>query len=653
MMHPKSTSEPSGNYQRINGNRRLGWNLLAAICALLAASCCCSCNQGQDDTLPPQQDTPTMAAHEHAGYNFTPEQTSNIIDNLMHEAHVDDAAIECKSCHQDREQFLSHASALALCLDCHDGQIVALEVWENHCLSCHQFTKFKEQYAESTHALRELCQDCHGEGSVFFRAFDPESPHDITCDNCHQPHRSALVIAVGICDECHEEITDKISADNNVHGSCIVCHTPHSELPDADELCGRCHVATSNILVHNVPEHPSSCLACHSAHFTETEITSGSCLVCHDDTYYGGRSNLPYAHRNCQNCHYAKSFAYMGDDQCAKCHEPEGEVIARAVLPVEHRECATCHKPHSWHAEFEHSCDGCHDVEAVIEHRLSFHQATCAACHDPHHTELMAKSGHCDGCHGEGTFPNFRADLIDAHLQCTNCHSQVAVDSRDFKFVGHEESCLICHSQASVTDQLGWEDVPNGHQLCEACHEAHTFDTVPTGMHCDMCHRAVYEEFPSQAHSECFNCHQAGHAAEYSGQEASCDICHADVLAKATVKTKADCILCHAQHDFEADAEACAVCHTDIMEQAMVEEHANCVLCHGDHNWRPDAATCSICHPEPPGLHQVDMSVGCLDCHVSHSMTAGLSTCVICHTELSEHCTSSGCTDCHAFRAAD
>lgn len=587
------------------------------------------------------------------GYNFTPQQASSIIDNAMHVAHHDKAGIECKTCHQDPDEFLTHKQALALCFKCHSTQIVALEVWENHCLSCHQFVKYKEHYADSTHILRELCQGCHGEGSsMFWTAFDPSSPHDVTCDNCHHPHETALVVAGDLCNKCHEDITSKVSDKNKVHGSCIVCHTPHSELPKSEELCVKCHTPPSDVLVHNVPEHPKDCLACHSAHFTEAEITSDACLKCHDDTYYQGRSGLPYAHRDCESCHYVGNFQFKGVAECAKCHDKEGKVVARESLPDQHRTCLSCHKPHTWYTTFETICKNCHDVDKVIEHRLTFHQADCQVCHDPHHTELMAKSGHCSGCHGEGKFPDFRPDLNDKHLQCANCHSQVAIDSRDFSFKGVEASCLKCHTKSDPKANRGWDDVPSGHKVCQACHAAHTFESDASTMRCDLCHRDIFTKFPSQEHGECFNCHQVGHDPEFLGQDASCDVCHADIVALATNPVKKDCLVCHSPHEFTADPDVCAACHSDIVDQIPTgAQHADCQTCHGGHIWKPDDTVCQTCHAEPPELHASHADAGCANCHQLHSMAVDLSTCKLCHSDLPDSCTSDTCTQCHSFRA--
>ena len=581
-----------------------------------------------------------------SGYNFTPQQASNIIGNSMHEAHSTREGIECKDCHRDETVFITHEQALALCKGCHGEQTVALDVWNHHCLSCHQFTKFKERYAESTHVLRELCQDCHGEGSVIYRAFEPDTPHDVTCDNCHHPHKSALAIAGDLCETCHSEIADMITHENRVHGSCLVCHTPHSELPDTETLCGNCHVATSDILMHSVPEHPTDCLACHSPHFETAEIIDEACQVCHSDEYYGGRTGLPDPHRHCESCHHERDFSYMGDQQCAACHPDISELQQLKSLPDEHRDCATCHQAHTWSTEFNTSCVRCHDEEKVIEHSLSFHQAACDDCHDPHHIELMGKSGDCEACHGEDSFPGFRAGLPDAHVQCENCHSKVAVDSRDFGFDGPEKTCMVCHDMPVGEDGPGWSEVPSGHRNCQSCHEAHVFDTEPEEMRCDSCHRSVFEKFPAPEHEDCANCHELGHNAHFLSQEESCGVCHAEILDKTELELKKDCMLCHSQHEFTADREACAACHDD-QAKALDTPHGSCDTCHEDHVWTADAEACATCHDGLEGLHESHSFAGCADCHDAHSTIYEPARCMSCHEELPEGHETSGCSMCH------
>jgi hypothetical protein len=624
------------------------WLMYLLILPLLLALGSLSCTtEGGDEAA--GSGTGDIAGDDMSGFNFTPRQTSNIIGNVMHEVHTDTAQIACRECHRDPDEFLTHQLALELCLKCHTQQIVAVDVWNNHCLSCHQFVKYKENYADSTHILRELCQDCHGEGSVYYRAFAPGSPHDITCTNCHAPHKTALVIAEGICEGCHQDIASLITPDNKIHGSCIVCHTPHSAVPDSETLCGKCHIATDNILVHAVPEHPKDCLACHQAHFTEAEILNDSCLICHEEPYYGGREDLPYAHQDCHSCHFTGSFKYMGDRQCATCHEQEGEALTNDALPREHKVCTTCHLPHSWYINFENNCDRCHDVENVIEHRLAFHKDDCGACHDPHHIDLMARSGDCDGCHGAGSYPAFDTGLSDPHLQCDNCHSEVAIASRKFQPSAPEDTCMVCHQNAGNGEAAGWNQAPSGHKLCHACHTAHVFKTTYDTTQCGDCHVGLYSQFPSAEHSDCFNCHETGHINAFVGQDNSCFFCHGELLEGHVPSSKRDCMACHQEHDFHVEDNACASCHPGESAAAAGTAHPGCTTCHQHNVWTADSAICSTCHANPPGLHEVGMHQKCVDCHDSHTSAVDLGLCRLCHAELPDSCTSPQCTDCHGF----
>ncbi len=522
------------------------------------------------------------------GYDFTPRQMSNILGNVMHEAHTGAAQLECQACHSTQE-WLTPKAAVAKCQECHESQVLALSVWGNHCICCHQFTKFTENYAGSTTALRKLCQDCHGEGSVVYTHFDPDSPHDITCDNCHTPHESALIHAEGICVQCHAEVVDKTSTESKVHGSCIACHTPHSPLPDSNTLCEQCHYVDSTILVHNVPEHPTDCLACHRAHFTSAEVTGLSCVACHEElNFEKAPEDLPGPHADCKSCHVTSNFAFTGDEACAACHEHEGRVVSDARLPEQHQDCRTCHEPHTWIARFEHNCETCHDVGQVIEHNLSFHQHDCGACHDPHQTSTMAPTGQCHGCHA-GRFPDFAADLPEPHYQCRNCHSQVEIDSRRFKFAGPEASCLTCHKQSNAATGRDWQDIPRGHMQCNACHSAHTFRNEPDIRQCDCCHRGLYSAAPRKEHGECFNCHAQDHDAHFLGPDASCDKCHpAQAQAGAAANyVKQDCVICHGAHGFTSEAGKCQQCHQAEQANLGAKDSSACGECHGGHTWKP------------------------------------------------------------------
>jgi hypothetical protein len=531
---------------------------------------------------------PVKASAPGPGYDFTPQQVSNIIGNKLHDAHTVGAKLECQACHSSAE-WLTPQAAVVKCKECHAAQVIATGVWNNHCICCHQFTKFTESYAESNTALNKLCEECHGPGKVVYASFDAASPHDITCTNCHSPHQSALIHAQETCAECHADVVDKTSPDNKVHGSCIVCHSPHTPLPDSTKLCGECHYADSTILVHNVPEHPTDCLACHSPHFTSAEVTGLSCVACHAELNFDkAPADMPGPHADCHTCHLTSSFEFIGDSACAKCHAHEGEVVSNPKLPPPHQDCRTCHQPHTWIARFEGNCTQCHDISKVIEHNLSFHQHDCRACHDPHQTSTMAPSGQCHGCH-VGRFPDFAADLPEPHYQCRNCHSQVEIDSRRFKFAGPAASCLNCHTQSNPATGRDWQDIPKGHLQCNACHSAHMFKIAPDIRQCDRCHRGLFESAPRQEHGECFNCHAQGHAAYFLGPEASCDTCHPAQAATGAAANyvKQDCVICHPAHNFTSEAGKCQDCHAKELANLGAQDSSACAECHAGHTWKP------------------------------------------------------------------
>jgi hypothetical protein len=550
------------------------------------------------------------------GYDFSPLETSAMIGNRMHQVHNEAGGIECSKCHA-KEEWITHEEALALCDECHPDQVVAIQVWGNHCISCHQFTSFTETYADSDQALEELCIDCHGVDSVVHQAFAPGSSHDISCDNCHHPHETALVMAKDTCETCHPDVVEQTSEENRVHGSCTVCHTPHSELVRDETLCEECHFATSDILVHNVPEHPKNCLVCHDAHFTAVEVTNESCETCHEEMEFGeSQETLPAEHRDCKSCHFVGNFEYLGDEQCTTCHADTRHVVESADMPEPHASCLTCHPPHSWYAEIEQNCVSCHELDSVIEHNLTFHQHDCMACHDPHSVDTMARSGDCEGCHGEDSFPGFTAGLADEHLQCANCHSRVAIDARTFKFAG-PESCKQCHTVSNAETGRAWADVPPSHQLCTQCHAAHEFTIHPKAEDCMKCHQGLFTDIPAPEHEQCFNCHAPGHDAHFTGPRNSCDNCHPEPAAAAANDFKRDCIMCHVEHNFELPAVDCGTCHHG-MADTLSAGHGDCADCHDDHNWQPDAATCKTCHTSLPQSHSGEGYTGCSECHPPH-----------------------------------
>jgi len=582
---------------------------------------------------------------------FTRAELTTVLGNKMHDLHREEGA-DCDDCHTGNEP-LSPAKAQMKCNECHAAEVVTAEVWLYHCLACHSFTKAAERAQGSIRIAQELCRNCHeGEeaGERIIAFCEKGESHNITCERCHEPHRSAEVAGEDVCAECHADIVGKMHPSKGAHGSCLMCHVPHRRRESGEQLCSRCHFPSETVLVHHIPGHPSDCTECHSPHFTETEIIGEACLNCHQGMFYAGGRNLPKEHRDCESCHFISSFRYKGDRACAGCHPEEGKVLDDESLHSQHRHCTTCHHPHIWRAPFEENCTICHDVEKVVEHNMPFHQKDCRACHEPHSTSTMARTGDCNGCHQERfTTPAFSPNAPQPHVTCENCHSEAAISSRKFFFAGPEGTCMGCHPDARAEPKLAWDEVPGGHRKCSICHHPHVFAVHPDARNCGTCHRDLYASPPTQAHAECYNCHEASHAAEFIGQEASCAVCHSLAWRRSRGLVKEDCLSCHQPHEMKADFSGCGECHADVLSQLENTMHSDCGTCHDTHRWRPDAKSCAECHSELPGLHGNRGHGDCKSCHPLHSLKAGADRCSECHAEPPATCTSQDCLSCHRF----
>jgi hypothetical protein len=601
---------------------------------------CHNIHSGTITTGPPQ------------AYRFTTAEEKQVVGNAMHEKHLSQK-LDCTACHE-KGAAIDAKEATAQCSDCHLRSSVAKDVWNEHCLACHAFTKADENAMGSPRVAQRLCEDCHtksGDAETIYGFCQPGATHNITCQRCHQPHKSAVIAGENVCASCHEDIVGKTHPSKKVHGACIMCHSPHKARKLPGEMCSKCHLANQTVLVHRIPGHPEDCLACHSPHFTEVDIVGDACLKCHQGMFYSGGRRQPKEHRNCENCHDVASFKYVGDGACAKCHPKQAPVLSDKRLNAQHRYCITCHKPHTWRATFASSCEACHETELVIEHQMPFHKLDCDKCHDAHGTATLARSGNCQGCHSELKIPNFKANSPDEHNTCDNCHPPGAAQSKQFSFVGAQSSCLVCHPQAGVDPALEWADVPSGHQQCLGCHAPHAFKAKPAVDSCGVCHPAVFAQPPAEQHADCYNCHQVGHKSLFVGEDVSCAFCHPQAAQPHGSGDQVTCITCHTPHEFKADPQSCTVCHGDVQAEAAASKHSDCNTCHGGHTWQAGSESCGICHPQLEGEHKSLTHAPCLNCHSMHSMRVDTASCLICHTARPPQCTSDNCIQCHTFRA--
>ncbi|MEN8154046.1 MAG: cytochrome b/b6 domain-containing protein [Acidobacteriota bacterium] len=337
---------------------------------------------------------------------------------------------------------------------------VSAEVSDEDCLGCHS-DKDIEAETERGKKLKLFVPENAMIGSVH---------EDLSCTDCHIgadsfediPHsKKPMKMA---CPDCHEDEAKETAKD--VHGkgcaagdtmspSCCTCHgghdikplnSPESRFSDQNQpdTCGKCHggdkLATKehSIYKRNIitrykssvhwqglkeGKRAASCTDCHGSHnilqsgFQDSGVSraneANSCLKCHrlegiafwdgphGDALKHGNNDVP----TCTTCH--------GDHDMASLKVRGGDAKQWAATQV----CIWCHGNSRMMARYGL------DTTPVDSYMLDFHgltqrgtlgaSATCADCHDPHHSL-------------PSTHPNSRMHISNRGPTCGKCHGKVS-----------------------------------------------------------------------------------------------------------------------------------------------------------------------------------------------------------------------------------
>jgi hypothetical protein len=387
---------------------------------------------------------------------------------------------------------------------------------ELYCNSCHQFTA-EAQFVtldSASNALRPgegQCFGCH-EMRTLLASFDPaKDPHGGSCGMCHNPHVDVKPAdARKSCSdgECHADWRGVVfhvgKAHRKVAERCGTCHESHAARVDASDCTG-CHESVRQEggqgtpplpfdtlkalrqsrrstepkrvgILGEVQGHglvdpgrsrgrgdapspddppgeritPTASLADTFSHKTHRRL---ACITCHSTT--SRTSDLTFQPpRGCQICHHQRP----SKADCSQCHQ--SEEIAPAVpvavtvqvpqQPARDRSVGFAHDEHA-----EVSCIRCHVAPVTLEPEVAV--ATCAACHDDHHTV----GRDCAACHRNEAVIEAHAPPIDAHRACDQCHTSATVamlePTRSFCLACHsaesdhyeQKECSVCHLQAT------------------------------------------------------------------------------------------------------------------------------------------------------------------------------------------------------------
>lgn len=453
------------------------------------------------------------------------------------------------------------------------------------------------------------------------------------CASCHKVGAGSALLK---CQECHQEIAQRIAQGRGLHArfankeDCGKCHSEHN-----GEDFPLIHWEPSlKSFDHNQTGYPLQgkhagleCSQCHTpARIQESERqlirmkdlrrtflgVSQNCVTCHEDVHHGRLG------QNCLQCHNfvdwkaASNFDHSktrfpltglhAQVACEKCHTPAGPGKAPRFTGIPFARCSDCHAdPH--HGSFAQSCETCHTTSGW---------------------KRIAPAGQFD--HSTTRYP-----LLGKHAQvgCLECHA-----GGNFKKPVAFEKCSDCH-----TDQHEGQFAKRADKgECSACHTVEGFKPSLFGVK-----------------------EHAASAYPLEGRHASvaCAKCH----IPAGTATRYEISFAH-----------CLDCHTDVHQgQFAAAPFGNrCEECHNVGGFQPSTYTIAQHQKSRFPLVDAHLAVTCSECHIVSK--AGYSakvvpyrfedrTCLGCHTDphhgefrdrmaqLRPDGTPQGCEACHNVKA--
>lgn len=236
---------------------------------------------------------------------------------------------ECISCHTDQDslqQTVSDPTKLARLW------INPAEVYSTHgrlgCVTCHRGTGGTTDPAAAHRGLvsnpsdyrdvDEICLPCHANMRT-----------DIPEKRIHTPHERILWgiregREVCACSNCHGPVAHGVAPVGSHEGLAIYCIDCHEQrgVPPERLKCTGCHISSHDIAL--------DCETCHTSTRTWASVqlavhpmplegrhAETHCFDCHTQPLFRTVSGF-----GCSDCHRRPHD--FGDDNCERCHTPEG-----------------------------------------------------------------------------------------------------------------------------------------------------------------------------------------------------------------------------------------------------------------------------------------------------------------------------------------
>lgn len=371
----------------------------------------------------------------------------------------------------DRSMFLigetsdGHHQIELACESCHTSAFGGQELLQDACENCH---------LDELNAVR----DAHPK-----RKFtDPSNADRVAlldarfCVTCHREHKPEITEAMGVtvpedvCFLCHEDIGDDRATHKDLaFDTCASsgCHNFHDNRALFEDFLVQNHGQP------DVSEHPlvAPLNAIEQALMAggglqPDQANAPTSLADEGAIREWSATSHALAGVNCDGCHQQENGAWterVALDQCQGCHEDQSEGfllgkhgmrIAAGLTPMDpamarlsmhesahgrELSCASCHGAHEFNRQIAavDACLGCHNSDHVTAYDASPHArlterafsgaaseesaVTCATCHMPRETSLVAGSGVTRVQHNQNA--NLRPSEKMLRSVCMNCHS--------------------------------------------------------------------------------------------------------------------------------------------------------------------------------------------------------------------------------------
>ena len=254
-------------------------------------------------------------------------------------------ASTCKGCHETQyesyvktvhsKKSIKGPESQDACETCHGPGAKHVEKGGGRGVEIFTFDKKNDSGAKTA-----KCLSCHEvmKDQAFWKN-GRHSTEDVSCDNCHSPHRGGDKLLKAekseVCYQCHSAIKAMVNKQSHhpiKEGkvACVNCHNPHGELSDKmlkagsiNDLCYKCHAEKRGPYMNEHPPVEENCDNCHNPHGSNhqrllTQRVPSLCEQCHGNGgSMGGKpftrfqtsapgvtnpSNHVYG-RACLNCH--------------------------------------------------------------------------------------------------------------------------------------------------------------------------------------------------------------------------------------------------------------------------------------------------------------------------------------------------------------